>query len=548
MKLDHLEEGVFDIGVGCCSSNPVSTSVGSPPEIETTLWEHAIISKQSPGSASSSLLETSKCFMTSFNTILPESEIPNGNNGSDNNNSSKQRDSVGRCISVTTKAKEAAQCLATDHSGHGRGPKLINMPSLLDANEEDLEDHVTLTTHSGSRCSESSYEDYLALEVGHSANEYLEECFYTEVSVLNRDKFNAVPETVKSDFAIIKHLGKGSFSDVFEVVCNGGQLFDNKRRIITRESTLLHPRRSSCRSSSCRRSSSINIATLSRPSRCADHKCVFAMKCLQPRIRSDIDQFTIGAEDLVHETAILANLDHRHIIKLHGRATGRLTNAFVLNDGYFILLDKLNETLQDRITTWKSTKCGLGRPKMNQMEVAHSISDAVSYLHSKKIVFRDLKPDNVGFDHKGVVKLFDFGFAIGLPEKNESNPSGFLFDRCGTPRYMAPEVGLSLGYGMEADVYSFAITFWQMFSMTKPFSCINSSEEFNTAVFKQGKRPKMCDNWPSQVKELIGSSWSATPSKRPTMMYIKRFLSSVVMNKTPNRKSPTRTVRSRLSR
>ena len=46
-------------------------------------------------------------------------------------------------------------------------------------------------------------EDALALEVGHTAFKYLEECFhYTEVSVLDRDKFNAITEIVKSDFTI----------------------------------------------------------------------------------------------------------------------------------------------------------------------------------------------------------------------------------------------------------------------------------------------------------------------------------------------------------
>jgi hypothetical protein len=84
----------------------------------------------------------------------------------------------------------------------------------------------------------------------------------------------------------------------------------------------------------------------------------FALKCLRPGIRSDINQFTIGAEDLVHETAILATLDHRHIIKLHSCASGNLTDAFVMNDGYFILLDRLSETLYDRIANWKeSPKC-----------------------------------------------------------------------------------------------------------------------------------------------------------------------------------------------
>ena len=48
----------------------------------------------------------------------------------------------------------------------------------------------------------NSHEDSLALEVGRSAHDYLEECFYTEVKVLNRGKFNAIPDVIKSDFEI----------------------------------------------------------------------------------------------------------------------------------------------------------------------------------------------------------------------------------------------------------------------------------------------------------------------------------------------------------
>jgi len=252
------------------------------------------------------------------------------------------------------------------------------------------------------------------------------------------------------------------------------------------------------------------------------------MKSLRPQIRSDEDQFIIGAEDLVHETAILANLNHHHIIKLHGRSTGQLAEAFL--NGYFIILDKLSETLHGRFATWKATGCHLQGPSMEQMDVAHSIADAMTYLHSKKIVFRDLKPDNVGFDHNGDLKLFDFGFAIGLPEKDEGNPDGFLYDRCGTPRYMAPEVGFSLGYGTKADVYSFGILLWEMCALQKPFASIKTADAFEKQVFMEGKRPPMDRRWPANVMKLINCCWSATPSERPSMIDVKSSLSPMISN------------------
>eukprot|EP00584_Thalassiosira_punctigera_P005634 CAMPEP_0172529348 /NCGR_PEP_ID=MMETSP1067-20121228/3449_1 /TAXON_ID=265564 ORGANISM="Thalassiosira punctigera, Strain Tpunct2005C2" /NCGR_SAMPLE_ID=MMETSP1067 /ASSEMBLY_ACC=CAM_ASM_000444 /LENGTH=602 /DNA_ID=CAMNT_0013313381 /DNA_START=157 /DNA_END=1965 /DNA_ORIENTATION=- len=423
--------------------------------------------------------------------------------------------------------------------------------SLLD--EEDAEDADINKVSTDSTCSEScppsphlmvghAPEDALAVEVGNNAFEYLEECFYTEVSVLDRAKFNAIPEIVKSDFTIMRHLGKGNFSDVFEVVRKVGQPVEAQAPAAVPGTP--PPPNNRRRPSRARRpsqglSASVTTATLARPS-CGARRSVFALKCLRPGIRSDADQFTIGAEDLVHETAILATLDHPHIIKLYGRASGNLSDAFVLNDGYFILLDRLSETLYQRMDGWKQDPECLQGPTLQQIEVAHSVADAMGYLHSKKIVFRDLKPDNVGFDSMGVLKMFDFGFGVGLPEKDEANPAGFLFDRCGTPRYMAPEVGLSLGYGLAADVYSFGILFWEVCAMAKPFASITSSSEFERAVFMEGKRPAMGEHWPTGLRKVMCSCWSASPSKRPkNWNSVKSSLSSLMGDGDGEKKIPS---------
>ncbi len=125
----------------------------------------------------------------------------------------------------------------------------------------------------------------------------------------------------------------------------------------------------------------------------------------------------------------------------------------------------------------------------------------------------------------GVLKLFDFGFAIGLLEKNGHNPFGLLCEICGTPRYMAPEVGLSLGYSLPADVYSFGILLWEICSLSKPFSSIKTPADFDWRVFTEGERPPIETNWPGAVKELMSTCWSALPSERPNMLDVKSVLS-----------------------
>ena len=275
-------------------------------------------------------------------------------------------------------------------------------------------------------------DDVLAMEAGESADSYLNHCFQTEVSVLNKDKFDQVPQFQKHDFMVTKFIGKGSFSDVFEVVVevednpNFSSGANPSTQVIRKKGSRAARRASFVKASP----PSFNLSSKQRKS--------LAMKCLRPQIRSNSHQFIIGAEDLVHETAMLASLEHPNIIKIHGRASGTLSHTFVMNDGFFVLLDRLTDTLADRIQGWAHrTRHQMARgPTAEQLAVAKSIADAVSYLHSKRIVFRDLKPDNVGFDSTGTVKLFDFGFALGMPSKTKCNPSGLILEKAGTPRYV----------------------------------------------------------------------------------------------------------------
>ena len=96
-----------------------------------------------------------------------------------------------------------------DNECCGQGAELVTMQLLLDdkggdsGNTNGPEEDGTDTTCSESCCSIPSPEDDLALKVGCNAHEYLEECFDTEVSVFDRENFNAIPEIDKSDFTIV---------------------------------------------------------------------------------------------------------------------------------------------------------------------------------------------------------------------------------------------------------------------------------------------------------------------------------------------------------
>jgi serine/threonine protein kinase len=74
-------------------------------------------------------------------------------------------------------------------------------------------------------------------------------------------------------------------------------------------------------------------------------------------------------------------------------------------------------------------------------EVLLDLAENIAYFQSQTILHRDLKPCNIGFDHDGVLKLFDFDVSRLVPFCNNPNKEVFwLTQRVRSPRYMSPEV------------------------------------------------------------------------------------------------------------
>jgi len=77
---------------------------------------------------------------------------------------------------------------------------------------------------------------------------------------------------------------------------------------------------------------------------------------------------------------------------------------------------------------------------------------SLEYLHTYNIIYRDIKPENIMIDEKGIMKLIDMGTAKILEGKRGMGNRTFTI--IGTPHYMAPEIITGKGYNMLVDLWS----------------------------------------------------------------------------------------------
>jgi serine/threonine protein kinase len=243
-------------------------------------------------------------------------------------------------------------------------------------------------------------------------------------------------------------------------------------------------------------------------------------------------------------------LDHPHIVKLHGVTAGSVETAVASGKecGFFIVIDKLVDTLEHRIARWhEEDKSQESNPFLRfssssrqrkhtclygRLKIAFDIADALEYMHSMGVIFRDLKPDNIGFDANDVVKLFDFGLAKELkPGRKQADGKYQLTGNTGSRRYMANEVALNLHYDQSVDVFSFGILLWEMCTTEKPYQGYSNGKHMNLVVLG-GERPHMdvghTMHWPSGLQQLMTRCWSADFHKRPSFVEVKVLLAGIM--------------------
>jgi eukaryotic-like serine/threonine-protein kinase len=173
-----------------------------------------------------------------------------------------------------------------------------------------------------------------------------------------------------------------------------------------------------------------------------------AIKLMHREIASDSDQL----ERFRREARAVAQLNHPHVVGVidAGEDSGTPYIVFEYVEG---------ETLKDRIRRFG--RLPVGEAVAYAIEVARALGAA----HERKIVHRDVKPQNVLIDEEGTAKVTDFGIARSLTEEGLTADGRVL----GTTDYVSPEQALGQDVGPESDLYSLGVVLFEMLTGDVPF-------------------------------------------------------------------------------
>lgn len=110
--------------------------------------------------------------------------------------------------------------------------------------------------------------------------------------------------------------------------------------------------------------------------------------------------------------------------------------------------------------------------------IAAELILGLEHLHSRGIVYRDLKLENILIDSDGHIKLGDFGLAKRVGN-GEDGTLGRTRSICGTRNYLPPEMLTGQMYGTEADMWSFGVVVYRMLVGEFPFDGIRTRDVFH---------------------------------------------------------------------
>jgi hypothetical protein len=237
---------------------------------------------------------------------------------------------------------------------------------------------------------------------------------------------------------------------------------------------------------------------------------------------ASLSQDPAFAQRFAREGQLLARLSHPGIVAVHdfGQAGGYFYLIMEYVDGV-----NLRQALRSAPFT-----------AVQALGIVPRICEALQYAHEEGVLHRDIKPENILLDHKGRVKLADFGIAKLISEPDAVPTSGTACipslthagSALGTPDYMAPEQRHAPAeVDFRADIYSLGVVFYEMLTGGRPGpsfvppSSLTGVDPGVDAIVRQAleaernRRQASAEELKTQILSLTGSTPAAGAGDSP---------------------------------
>ena len=252
------------------------------------------------------------------------------------------------------------------------------------------------------------------------------------------------------------------------------------------------------------------------------HDMAVAMKILREGLASSgkaVDRF-------FREARIAATLNHPNIVNIFDYNINNLTHQSYISME-FVDGPSVRDLFEEYFLS--------NPPPVEQriQEALHylaQVCDALRVTHSKGIIHRDIKPDNILIAPDHCAKITDFG--IVHVEEATFTPTGALI---GTPRYMAPEQVQGTKLDGRADLYSAGIIFYEWLVGTPPF--VTGDVAYQQVNVRPAPPAELNADIPPAVNALICKALEKNPADRfQTAVDMKRELEETLKRLYPGQR------------